>query len=187
MRSQLRLSAHELGRIDRTRALAQLEVKLRLVHLTGAPSLGDDLAATDLIAALDQDLLVMRIRRHPVVRMPDQHEIAVAFQLVAGIGDVPFSAAFTGVPAGTATLMPSLCPPSGLVPNSEMIRPRAGQRKCCRMRRGRWPGCWLIATWRFLPADAGWGGREQCDLRAEAGSSGHLGVVLTTGTAGALI
>ena len=76
-----------LGRVDRARALAQLEMELRLIDLTGATGLGDDLTAADLIAALDQDLVIVGVGRHPIVRMPDQHEIAVAFQLVAGIGD----------------------------------------------------------------------------------------------------
>src|SRR3990170_7440478 len=59
---------------------------LRLAHRAGGAGLGDDLAAAHLVAPLDQDLLVIGVGRHPVIGVPDQDEIAVAFELVAGIG-----------------------------------------------------------------------------------------------------
>ncbi len=60
---------------------------LRLGDSAGGARLSNDLTAADLVAALDEDLLVIGIGRHPVIGVPDQHEIAVALKLVAGIGD----------------------------------------------------------------------------------------------------
>src|SRR5262245_42845316 len=69
---------HVLGRVDRARAFAQLEMELRLIDLTGTPGLGDDLAAAHLIATLDQDFVIVGVGRHPIVGVPDQYQIAVA-------------------------------------------------------------------------------------------------------------
>src|SRR5262245_17245837 len=59
---------------------------LRLGRGASGASLGNDLAAAHLVAALDQDLLIMRVGRHPVVGVADQDEIAIALELVARIG-----------------------------------------------------------------------------------------------------
>src|SRR5580704_17834181 len=47
-------SVEELKRIDRRRTLTDLEVKLRRARLARLSRLGDDLAALDGVAALDQ-------------------------------------------------------------------------------------------------------------------------------------
>src|SRR5262249_61097289 len=60
---------------------------LRLVDRAGRASLGDDLTAAHLVTTLHEDLLVMRVGRHPVIGMADQNEIAVTLEFVAGIGD----------------------------------------------------------------------------------------------------
>src|SRR5262249_11905916 len=82
-----RLFTHELGGIDWPRALAQLEMHLRLADRAGRAGLGDDLTAAHLVAALHQDLLIVCVGRHPVIGMADQNEIAVALELVAGVRD----------------------------------------------------------------------------------------------------
>ena len=51
------------------------------------PDSATDLAAPHLLAALDLQLAVVGIGRDPAVGVADQHEIAVALQLVAGIDD----------------------------------------------------------------------------------------------------
>ena len=55
--------------------------------VAGGADARDRLAARDLVAALDQDLIAMPIGRDPAVRMFDENEVAVAAQLIAGIGD----------------------------------------------------------------------------------------------------
>ena len=77
----------ELRRIDRRRALADLEVQLRRRHVAGLPGLRDHLPALDGVAALDQDLAGMGVGGDVAVGVAHQHEIAVALELVAGIGD----------------------------------------------------------------------------------------------------
>ena len=62
-------------------------MQLRLADRAGRADLGDLLAAPHGLAALDQQRVVMRIGGHPAAGMLDQHQIAVAAQLVAGIGD----------------------------------------------------------------------------------------------------
>ena len=52
-----------------------------------APALAMVWPRRDLVAPLDQDLLVIGVGRHPVIGVADQHQIAIAFELVAGIGD----------------------------------------------------------------------------------------------------
>ena len=49
------------------------------------PAMGDDLAAPHLIAALDQDVLVVGVGRDPAVGMTDEDEVAVALEFVAGV------------------------------------------------------------------------------------------------------
>src|SRR5258708_35420978 len=46
----------ELGRIERRRALADLEMQLRRVDIAGLSGARDHLPALDLVAALDQQL-----------------------------------------------------------------------------------------------------------------------------------
>jgi len=69
-------------RVNGARALTDLEMNLRRVDRTGRTRLGDLLAAPDDLATLYQELRIMRIGRHIAARMLDQHQIAVAAQLV---------------------------------------------------------------------------------------------------------
>src|SRR5260370_21096932 len=94
-----RRGIEEFARIDRAFAAAQLEMELRLADPTGRTDLGDHLAAVHRVALLDEQLVAMGIGRDPAIGMLDQHQIAVAAQLVAGIGD---DAAFDGLDRGTA-------------------------------------------------------------------------------------
>ena len=120
---------HELGRIDRARALAQLEMHLRLTYGAGRPSLGDDLAAPHLVATFDQDLLVMSVSRHPVIGVADQDEIAVSLELVPGIGDDAVLRRHDRGALRHGEIDAVIVVASGLAPNSEMTRPFTGQRK----------------------------------------------------------
>src|SRR5207253_11036469 len=82
-----RSGREKLARIDRAIAASQLKMELRLADVAGRAYFGDRFSAIDLIALFDEQLVAMRIGRHPAVRMLDQDEVAVAAQLVAGIGD----------------------------------------------------------------------------------------------------
>src|SRR5439155_20291000 len=62
-------------------------MELRLVDPTGRADLGDRLAAVDRVALFYEQPVAMGIGRNPTAGVLDQHEIAVAAQLVAGIGD----------------------------------------------------------------------------------------------------
>ena len=73
--------------IDRRRALANLEVQLRRGHVAGLAGFGDHLAALDAVAALDHDFAGVGIGGDEAVAVAHQHQIAVALELVAGIGD----------------------------------------------------------------------------------------------------
>src|SRR5882724_5056483 len=77
----------ERRRIDRRRALADLEMHLRRRDAAGLAGLGDDLAALHGVVALDHDLAGMRVGGDIAVGVPDQHQVAVGLELVAGIGD----------------------------------------------------------------------------------------------------
>src|SRR4051812_11538773 len=79
----------ELQRVDRRRSLADLEMQLRRSDLAGLPGLGDDLAALDGLAALDQQLAGMGIGGDVAIGMPDQDQVAVTLQFVARISDDP--------------------------------------------------------------------------------------------------
>src|SRR4051812_48522815 len=82
----------ELKRVNRARSLTDLEVELRRRHLPGLTRLGNDLTALDGIAALHHQLTRMGICGDVAVGVPNQDEIAITFQLVAGIGnDAVFS------------------------------------------------------------------------------------------------
>ena len=76
-----------IGRIDRRRALAQLEVQLRRGDVAALAGFGDGLAARDLIAALDRNVAIMRIGGHEAIGMTDEHQIAISLELAAGISD----------------------------------------------------------------------------------------------------
>src|SRR5579862_7940595 len=62
-------------------------MKLRRCDIAGLPRLGDYLSASDSIAAFHVDLTIVGIGGHETIRMTDEHQIAVAFQIVAGIGN----------------------------------------------------------------------------------------------------
>ena len=71
--------------------------QLRLTDAAGIADFRDHLAALDRVAAFDSHRLEMRVGRNQAVRMLDQHEIAVAADLVAGIGDgAAFDRAYRG-------------------------------------------------------------------------------------------
>ncbi len=76
-----------VDRIDGLRALAQFEMKLRRRDISGLAGFGDDLPALDGLAALHIDLGIIRIGRNEAIGVADQNEIAIAFELIAGIGD----------------------------------------------------------------------------------------------------
>src|SRR5215471_17190996 len=54
-------AAQILGRVNRCRSFADLEVQLRRRYVAGLPGMGDDLAALDGVAALDHDFTGVRI------------------------------------------------------------------------------------------------------------------------------
>ena len=103
--------AGEIARgIDRRRTLAQLEVQLRRRDVAGLAGFGDDLAALDRIAALDVEFAIVGVSGDEAVGMADQHEIAIALELAAGIGDDAGLGGLDRGALGTAMLMPSLPP-----------------------------------------------------------------------------
>src|SRR6266576_488756 len=80
-------SAQELRRIHRRGSFSDLEMELRSVHVPRLTRTRDDLAALDLIAALDQQLLCMGVRGDVAIGMTHQDEITVALELISGISD----------------------------------------------------------------------------------------------------
>src|SRR5207249_2904455 len=72
---------------DRLLPTSQLEMQLRLADPAGSADFGDDLAPVDPVTLLDEELVQMGIGGDPAARMLDQDEVAVAAQLVAGVGD----------------------------------------------------------------------------------------------------
>src|SRR5262245_38481959 len=80
-------SVQELKRVNRARSLTDLEVELRRRHFPGLTRLGNDLAALDGISALHHQLTRMGICGDVAVGVPNQNQIAITLQLVAGIGD----------------------------------------------------------------------------------------------------
>src|SRR5690606_27495690 len=87
MRPAVPGSGQVARRIDRGRALADLEMELRLIDAAGLPHGPDNLTRLDRLILGHVDLPEMGIGGDEVVGVPNQHEIAVAAQLVAGIGD----------------------------------------------------------------------------------------------------
>src|SRR5262249_61794333 len=66
----------ERHRIERGGAFADLEMQLRRGDVAGLPGARDHLPALDLVAALDRQLLGVRIGGYRTVRMGQQDEIA---------------------------------------------------------------------------------------------------------------
>src|SRR5690348_10311077 len=75
------------ARIHRPLALAQLEMQLWLADTAGRADLGDHLAAVDRVALFDEQLVAMGIGRDPAIAMLDQHQVAVAAQFIARVGN----------------------------------------------------------------------------------------------------
>src|SRR5262249_21975116 len=82
-------AVQESRRIERGRALADFEMQLRRVDVARLPRARDDLAAFDLVAALDQELLGMGVSGDVTVGMAHEYEVTVALELVTGIGHDP--------------------------------------------------------------------------------------------------
>src|SRR3981189_1852717 len=80
-------SVEELKRVNRRRSLADLEVELRRPHLPGLTRLGTDLAALDRVTALHHQFTRMGICGDVTVGVPNQNQIAITLELIAGIGD----------------------------------------------------------------------------------------------------
>src|SRR5947209_9932879 len=70
-------AVEELGRIDRRCSLADLKVELRSIHVARLARVRNHLPAFDLVAALDQKLLGVRVSGYVTVGMPHQDGIAV--------------------------------------------------------------------------------------------------------------
>src|ERR1700686_5290638 len=77
----------ELKRVNRRRTFADLEVELRRSDLTRLTRFGDDLAALDAIAALYQEFAGMGIGGDITVGVPNQNQVAIALELISGVGD----------------------------------------------------------------------------------------------------
>src|ERR1700736_5067919 len=82
-----RQRCQEFAGVDRPIPPAQLEMQLRLADVAGRADAGDDLAAGNLVAALDQNQVAVGVGGDPTVWMFDKDEIAVRSQLVSGVGD----------------------------------------------------------------------------------------------------
>src|SRR5258705_12587667 len=77
----------ELKRVNRRRAFADLEMQLRRSDLARLAGLRNDLAALDGVAALHQQFTGMCIGGDVAVGVPNQNQVAVALELIAGIGN----------------------------------------------------------------------------------------------------
>src|SRR5262245_51631644 len=69
-------------------------MELRRVDVTALPRACDDLAAFDLVAALDQELLGMGVSGDVAVGMAHENEVAVPFELVPGVSHDPVFGGF---------------------------------------------------------------------------------------------
>src|SRR6266567_800799 len=67
----------ELGRIEWHFALADFEMKLRRRHAAGLARAGDNLAALDLVAALDHELARMGVGGDVALVVTHQDHVAV--------------------------------------------------------------------------------------------------------------
>ena len=65
-------------RIDGAAATPDLEMKLRLYDAAGRADAGDGLALAHLLAAPNEQHLVMGVSRYPAAGMADQQQIAEA-------------------------------------------------------------------------------------------------------------
>ncbi len=62
-------------------------MKLRRGHVARVAGIADHLTLGDIVAAIDDETVGMRVGRDIAVVVLDEHEVAVALQLVAGIAD----------------------------------------------------------------------------------------------------
>src|SRR6476646_4685261 len=62
-------------------------MNLRARHRPGLARLGDDIAAFHRVAAAHEEILVVRIGGDPAILVAQEDQVAIALQLVAGIGD----------------------------------------------------------------------------------------------------
>src|SRR5579883_1299703 len=103
-------------------------MKLRGCGVAGLPGLQDHLSLVNLVVAFDQEFACIRIGGHEAVRVTHQHEVAVAFQLVARIGDdAVFGGAHRGA-FGEREVDAVVGEPFTLAPKLLMMRPRTGHR-----------------------------------------------------------
>jgi hypothetical protein len=94
-------------------------MQLRRSDLARLAGLGNDLAALNGVAALHQHFTGVGISSDVAVRVPNQNQVAVALDLIAGIADDavlgrPHWRAFLGPraePAAPPALPPALPPP----------------------------------------------------------------------------
>src|SRR5262245_33267239 len=77
----------EAHRIHGGGALADFEMDLRAGYRTGLAGLGDDVAALDRVAALDEQVSIVGVGGNPAAFMANEDQIAITFELVSGIGD----------------------------------------------------------------------------------------------------
>src|SRR5262249_8419685 len=80
-------SAQILRWVDRGRALTDFEMQLRRGDAAGLTGMRDHLATLHGLAALDQNVAGVRIGRDETIGVAHQHQVAVALELTAGIGD----------------------------------------------------------------------------------------------------
>src|SRR5215831_14037094 len=73
--------------IDGLRALAQLEMDLRLIDITCGSGQCDHLAGRNMIAARDSDLVAMGIGGDETIVVADENKVSVGFEIAAGIAD----------------------------------------------------------------------------------------------------
>src|SRR5829696_405820 len=122
-------AAKHRHRIHRRRAFADLEMELRRVDIAGLAGLGDHLAPLDRIAPLDHQLLGMSVGGDVAIRMPDQHEIAIALQLAAGIGNDAVLGRFHRRSFRDCEINAVILLAVGAGPKPAMMRALTGQRK----------------------------------------------------------
>src|SRR6202171_6297254 len=80
-------AVEELKRVNRRGSLADLEMELRRSDLARLTGFGNGLAALDSVAPLHQDFTRMGIGGDITVGVPNQNQVAIALELISGIGD----------------------------------------------------------------------------------------------------